>query len=194
MTKTHKVLLGANEYNEIVFGEFEVRPSYNGDGNKFFASFFVVFPICTDDADLQDYAERYYEDYVDDMMRDGVWLWEQCDEYDCKPSDLAYEMASRIEDVRDVLDCSMYYEIITIDDYDWVFESRSCGQHDTRNEMTEYVDKDSYNKLIELWDNYHLKNIDDDVVAEIDELAKKMYHDDAFIKDWIADYIERVIM
>ena len=25
MTKTHKVLLGANEYNEIVFGEFGIK-------------------------------------------------------------------------------------------------------------------------------------------------------------------------
>ena len=38
------------------------------------------------------------------------------------------------------------------------------------------------------------KNVDTDVIAEVDELAKKMYHDDAFIEDWIADYIERVIM
>ena len=192
MTKTHKVLLGANEYNEVVFGEFGVK-QYE-DGHKFSASFFTVEPTSICDADLQDYAERYYEDYVDDMMHDGKWLWMQCDEYDCKPSDLAYEMASGIDDIRDILDCSLYPNIITVNGSDWVFESMSCGQHDTRNSMTEYVDKDSYNKLHELWDNYHLENIDDDIIKEVDELAKKMYHDDAFIESWIADYIERVII
>lgn len=190
MTKTHKVLLGANEYNEIVFGEFEVKPSYNGDGYEFSASFFTVAPTRVDDVDLDD----YYEALVDDMMHDGKWLWMQCDEYDCKPSDLAYEMASGIDDIRDILDCSLYPNIITVNGSDWVFESMSCGQHDTRNSMTEYVDKDSYNKLHDLLDNYRNKNVDADVIAEVDELAKKMYHDDTFIESWIADYIERVIM
>lgn len=189
MTKT-KVLLGATEYNEIVFGEFGVRQSYNDDGYEFSASFFTVAPTRVDDVDLDD----YYEALVDDMMYDGKWLWDRCDEYDCKPSDLAAEMASDTCDVRDVLDCNMYPEIIIIDDEEWVFESMSCGQHDTRNYMTEYVDKDSYNKLHDLWDNYRNKNVDADVIAEVDELAKKMYHDDTFIEDWIADYIERVMM
>lgn len=189
MTKT-KVLLGATEYNEIVFGEFGVKPSYDDGGYEFSASFFTVAPTRVDDVDLDD----YYEALVDDMMYDGKWLWDRCDEYDCKPSDLAAEMANCTDDVQDVLDCSMYSETVTVDGEDWVFESMSCGQHDTQNSMTEYVDKDLYNKLHDLWDNYRNKNVDADVIAEVDELAKKMYHDDAFIEDWIADYIERVMM
>lgn len=190
MTKKYTVLLGATAYNEIAFGEFEVEPSRNENDYEFSASFFTVAPTRVDDVDLED----YYEALVDDMMNDGQWLWDRCDEYDCKPSDLAWEMAHNTCDVRDVLDCSMYPETIIIDGEEWVFESMSCGQHDTRNSMTEYVDRDSYNKLHDLWDNYHLKIVDDDVIAEVDELAKKMYHDDTFIEDWIADYIERVIM
>lgn len=189
MTK-HTVLIGATKYYEIVFCEFEIRPSYDGDGYKFYANSFTVEPTRVDDVDIED----YYDNLVDDMMCDGKWLWDMCDRYDCKPSDLAWEMAQATDDVQDVLDCSMYPETIIIDGDEWVFESRSYGHSDEQGYITEYVDKDLYNKLHDLWSKYYAEIVDDDIIAEVDELAKKMYHDDTFVENWIADYIERVIM
>lgn len=41
----------------------------------------------------------------------------------------------------------------------------SCGQHDTRNEVEEFVDKELYDDIHTLWDNYHLKNIENNEEA-----------------------------
>lgn len=91
----------------------------------------------------------------------------------------------------ETLDCSLYLNIINVDDEDYIFVSSSCGQHDTRDEVEEFVDEELYNDIHELWDNYHLKNIEDnekamnlyksvlDRMREIDE------------EEVIVDYIRR---
>lgn len=65
----------------------------------------------------------------------------------------------------ETLDCSLYPNIINVDDEDYIFVSSSCGQHDTRDEVEEFVDKKLYDDIHELWDNYHLKNIEDNEEA-----------------------------
>ena len=59
--------------------------------------------------------------------------------------------------------------------------------------MDEYVNKEAYDLLHELWDLYHLKNIseiNDFVrVKESIEYIKKALDVDE--KEWIKDYIER---
>lgn len=176
-----KFLLGATIDNEIVFGEFEIT---NRNGYpEFTASFDTVKPFNGEDYDL----ESYYDDWVDGM--DKGYLYDLCVQFDCSPSELSSELASECCDVRDALDCSLYPEEIEVDGNSWFFESSSCGQHDTRNEMDEIINEEAYNLLHELWDKYHLEKIDDDIIAEINKLIEMFSEVDE--KAWIVDYIER---
>lgn len=176
-----KFLLGATVDNELVFGEFEIR-TWNGC-REFSASFNTVRPFNGEDFDL----ERYYDDWIEGM--DNDYLYELCVQFDCRPSELPKELANECCDVRDALDCSLHPEEIEVNGASWYFESGSCGQHDTRNEMEEIINEAAYNLLHELWDNYHLKKIDDDVAEQINNLIDMLSKVDE--EEWIVDYIER---
>ena len=125
---------------------------------------------------------------VSEMDKD--YLWEQCDVYNCKPSELASHMAYNC-DVMEIIDCSLYPEYYDIDGHNWYFESVGCGQHDTRDEIEEVIDIDAYNKLHELWDNYHLNTVDNSVIEQVEKLAESFAKVNE--EEWIIDYIKRHI-
>ena len=180
-----KFLLGATKDGELVFGEFEII-NINRH-SEFTARFDIVRPFNEKDVDLVD----YFDDFAGNYGKE--YAYDLCERYHCAPQDLAQELADECNDPRDALDCSLYPEEIEIDGDFWYFESESCGQHDTRKEMDEYVNKEAYDLLHELWDLYHLKNIseiNDFVrVKESIEYIKKALDVDE--KEWIKDYIER---
>lgn len=176
-----KYLLGATANNELVFGEFEIR-DWNGYP-EFSASFNTVTPFKAEDYDL----EEYYEEWVYGM--DKEYLYDLCERFDCSPSELPKNLADECYDVRDALDCSLYPEKIIVDGESWCFESSSCGQHDTRKDgMEYYVNEEAYNLLHTLWDNYHLKKVDDDVVKQVEKLVNMLSSIDE--EEWIINYIE----
>lgn len=179
-------LLGATINNELVFGEFVLKQRTNVDKNvlTFSASFNTVKPFNGEDFNL----EGYYEEWIDGMEKD--YLYDLCVQHDCKPSELASELADECYDVRDALDCSLYPEEVDVNGESWYFESSCCGQHDTRKEgMKEFVNEEAYNLLHELWDKYHLKEVEDDVVELVDKIEDMLLAVDE--ESWIADYIER---
>lgn len=176
-----KYLLGATENNEIVFGEFEIT-SRNGHP-EFTASFDTVRPFNADEFDM----DEYFENWIEDM--DKEWLYDRCIEFDCKPSKLAENLAYECDDVRDALDCSLYPECYAVDGADWCFESIGCGQNDVRDEIEEIINPDAYNLLHELWDNYHLKKVDNEVILQVQRLRAMLEEVDE--EEWITDYIER---
>lgn len=181
---TEKYLLGANKYNELVFGEFGItrRNGYP----EFTASFFTVRPFNGDNIDLVE----YYNDWMEDMPKD--YLYDLCEEHDCSPSCLAESLADICDDIRDVIDCSLYSESYLVDGEEWYFESGSCGQHDTRDEMEEIINIEAYNLIHELWDKHHLKPVNDDVIAQVEALQETLdstYID--FEEEWIVGYIKR---
>ena len=189
-----KYLLGATEEREIVFAEFELtHPRYwskdkghwtDEDVLEFSASFDCVRPFEGDEYDLTE----YYESWCDCM--DKATLYDMCERLDCSPSELPKELADECYDVRDALDCSLYPEIINVDGADWYFESGSCGQHDTREDgMDEYVNQEAYDLLHELWDEYHLKKVGDDVVEKVNKIIDMLEEVDE--EEWIEDYIRR---
>lgn len=175
-----KFLLGANKDNEIVFGEFEVtrRNGYP----EFSASFDTVRPFNGDNFNLED----YYSDYVDEFDEKTVLNWLK--QYDCKPSELGGRLADECTDARDALDCSLYPEEINIDGESWFFESGSCGQHDIRDEMEEIINPEAYELLLKLWDLHHLKQVDDDVIKQVEDLQEALSQVDE--EEWIANYIK----
>ena len=186
MTYYNKFLIGATKNHELVFANFRTR-RYGNEQPKFSASFDTVMPF---DADTFDFTS-YYDMLVNEMDKD--YLWEKCDVYDCKPSELAWRMADNRDncDVKEIIDCSLYPEHYDIDGHNWYFESIGCGQHDTRDEIEELINIDAYNKLHELWDNYHLNTVDDSVVEQVKKLAKSF--EEVNEEEWIIDYIKRHI-
>lgn len=191
--RRHKYLLGATVNNELVFGEFELKhPRYwskekgsytDEEVLEFSASFDTVTPFNADDYDL----EEYYEGWIDGL--DKEYLYDLCERFDCSPSQLPKNLADECYDVRDALDCSLYPEEIIVDGESWCFESSSCGQHDTREEgMEEYVNEEAYNLLHTLWDNYHLKTVDEEVVKQVEKLVDVLSSVDE--EEWIINYIK----
>lgn len=182
---TKKYLIGATKENDIVFAEFGIT-TRNGY-NEFTASFETVRPFIGTNYDLAE----YFEDMIDSCFDDAE-KYRLCEQYNCRPSKLAKSMANKCEDVRDALDCSLFPEHYVIDGDDWYFESGSCGQHDTRDEMDEIINIDAYNALHDLWDNYHLKAVDDVTVCNVEALQDRMIECDGLKEvDWIVDYIRR---
>ena len=108
-----KYLLGATVDNELVFGEFEIT---NRNGySEFTASFDTVRPFNGEDYDL----EEYYEGWIDGM--DKEYLYDLCERFDCKPSELPKELADECYDIRDAIDCSLYPEEIEVNGESWYF-------------------------------------------------------------------------
>lgn len=177
----NKFLLGATNDDELVFGEFELRNREYG--LEFSASFDTVRPFKAEDYDLVE----YYEEWMYGM--DKEYLYDQCERLDCSPSELAQELADECYDVRDALDCSLYSEEVYVDDESWCFESSACGQHDTREVgMKEYVNEEAYNLLHTLWDNYHLKQVDEEVIKQVEKIIDML--SDVDEEQWIIEYIE----
>lgn len=185
MTKTKdielKCLLGTTVDNEIVFGEFGI--TYRNNYPQFTASFDTVAPINDDDFDLVE----YFDDFLDSC--DGDYKWKLCEYHDCKPSELAECLADECCDVRDALDCSVYPKRINVDGEHYCFESRCGGQHDTRDEMEFYCNKQIYDKIHQLWDKYHLKKVDDSVVDEVKDLISTCKTELPDEVEYITNYI-----
>ena len=185
------VLLGATVDKEIVFGEFEI--THRNGYAEFTASFNTVRPFRESDVDLED----YFEDYADPRMMGAEWVIDRCNEFNCAPKYLPRELANACDDVRDALDCSLFPECYEIrDEYgcreNWFFESGSCGQHDTRNEMAVYVDKSAYDTLHSLWDLYHLSEVNEEKCKEkLEEVISALNVD---WEEWITEYIKKEVM
>lgn len=176
-----KYLLGVTNNDELAFGEFKVTER-NGYP-EFTASFFTVFTITEDDVD----ADEYYENLVEEM--DDSWVLEQLKFYDCPYSELPERLArDNGTEVYNLRDCSLYPEEIDVDGTTYYFESSACGQHDTRKEgMQLYTNQNAYDKLHELWDKYHLKKVDEEVIKEVQEIQEALSKIDE--EEWIADWI-----
>lgn len=177
----NKYLLGATADNELVFGEFGI--THRNGYAEFTASFNTVRPFNGESVDMSEYFENFME------QMDKATLYGMCYDRDCSPSLLPIKLAEECNDVRDVMDCSLYPECYTVNGDSWYFESGSCGQHDTRDEMDEIINPEAYNLLHKLWDAYHLEEVDDEVVTEVEVLEAMLAEVDE--EEWIVDYIQR---
>lgn len=175
----NNILLGTTKDNEIVFADVEIT-TRNGY-KEFTASFSTVRPFCYNDIDLEEYVESILDEY------DKSTLYDMCCNNDCRPSELA-EIIIEQESIYDIMDLSLYPELYIINDSEWYFESSSCGQHDTREEMEFYTNKEYYDKLHELWDKWHLEKITDDIENEVISIMEELCKVNE--EEWIKNYIE----
>ena len=182
-----KYLLGINNDNEIVFGEFGIT-TRNGY-NEFTACFDTVAPFEVEESDGIEYMESLLDDCYDDGDK-----YRLCVQYDCTPSELAERMAENeyISTNADEKDCSLYSNRIYVGNIEYAFESMSCGQHDIREEgMKEYINKKAIDELLNLWDNYHLKEVNDDIVEKVAQLQLILDLETAEEEETIANYIKK---
>lgn len=91
----------------------------------------------------------------------------------------------------ELIDCSLYDEVYTIDNEDWYFESVACGQYDSSGDMLEYVNEDAYDALMNLWNNYHCKQVDDSIIENVKQITSELVYVDE--EAWITDFIKRHI-
>ena len=88
------------------------------------------------------------------------------------------------------MNCDLYLYSMVLSNNSWSFKWCHGGQYDSRVEgMDEYVNKEAYDLLHELWDKYHLKNINQDTMKKVGQFAKLMSNNNE--EEWILDYIER---
>ena len=174
-------LLGSTKDNDLVFGKFTI--TNRNRRAEFSASFDVVHPFRESSIDAAEIWEDRLYDY------DNDWKYQRCEEFDCAPSELVGNLVNEYHDVMDLIDCSLYNEVYTIDGEDWYFESMAFGQHDSSDEMLEYVNKDAYDALMDLWNNYHLKQVDDSIVDKVKQIGSKLADVDEYA--WITDFIKR---
>lgn len=187
----NKYLLGATKEGNLAFGEFEIRechPNGSSDFQQyiFSASFDLVRPFNSEDID-----EEYIDNYLDGF--DKETLYDMCREYHCAPQNLAEEYLQD-HDVMDIVDCSLYPEVIEIHGVDYMFEADGCGQIDLLDQMDKFTNFKAFSLLYMLWRQYHLKTLSGhdlafikQQISEIEELFKKEALEE---KEWIEDYLE----
>lgn len=184
-----KYLLGINNDDDIVFAEFGIT-TRNGY-NEFTASFDTVEPFEVEESDGVEYMERLIDDCYDDGDK-----YRLCVRYDCTPSELPQALAEEeyIQTNADEKDCSLYDNRIYVDGIEYAFESVGGGQHDIRDEgMKEYTNKKAIEELLNLWDNYHLKKVDDIIVEKVAKLQKELELDCTEEETKIAEYIKKYL-
>ena len=167
------ILLGVNN-NTIYTGEFEVT-TRNGY-KEFTASFNIGWAFDVDNID--DSAEDYFEELWNNSD-DGKKL-EMLQDGDITREEAKENFINSIYDYRDIIDCSCTdYEVYDMPNGDTInFETESCGQCDIRREPdfenTIFTNKEAVMKLLEFWDNFHLKEITEAQEEEINNLLNEL--------------------
>ena len=177
LNQNHNILLGATALNELVFANITIRE------NKTLTlsiSFSLVTPTIIDN----EYLYERFTSLMEDLPKED--RYDLCEQYNVSPCQLIDTMFYYATP-EEILDLSLFPEQIEVNGDEWVFESAGCGQCETRNVMSEYIDKISYLKLMLLWDNYHLQPVDEDIMRELETIIEKLNEVDQM--EWIEDYI-----
>lgn len=175
METRKKVLLGVNpNTNEIFFGEFEITTRNNY--KEFTASFDVGSAFDIDSIDLYEQCNYDWE-CLDaqakiDLLDDGE-----------KTKQDVFEDWTAYTNYKDFIDCSCTDIETTLRSGQTVnFETTCGGQHDIREDEENYkniifTNKQAVEKLLVLWDKYHLENIEEnieEVEKEINFIIEKI--------------------
>lgn len=170
------ILLGSTFDNELVFANINVR-----ENKTFSVSFSLVIPTKIDN----EYLYERFTSLIEELSKSE--LYDLCEQYDVAPSKLIDEMFY-YANIEDILDISLFPEQVEINGDTWVHESVSVGQIETRDLMSKYINKDAYMRLLLYWDNFHLKQVDDDTIKEVETIVSELTKVDSI--EWIESYIK----
>lgn len=190
-------LLGVNkEENKIYFGKIEVT-TRNGY-KEFTASFDVGEAFDINDIDLQEQCQDLWDCYDAQQKLDLLYDGDRTRED-------VFDDWTRYSDYKEFKDCSCTdYETELNNGQTINFETTCGGQHDIREDKEEFnniifTDKKAVDLILELWNKYHLKNIENniqDVESKINEILKRInnYNDREYenIENFIKANIEEV--
>lgn len=184
-----KVLLGFSNNGEVVFANIKMK-------GYFSASFDSSYPQAITEDDIKESVESLIEGCGKD------WAYDKLEYYDCKPSELAEKLRRDTHDeIEEFFDISLYPESFQIEgvEDDIYFLSSSGGQHDTREEgMKWYVDKEFYDYLHELWDNYHLKDLPEEEFKKLEKMIadhETFFCDNEYkiVEQWLRENKEQFV-
>ena len=175
-------LIGADKYNNVVYANMEIREWNNK--RTFSTRFYSYEPFNADEFDFED----YYEMWCDGL--DGETLYGLCRDYDCAPSELTSNLANDVYDVHEVVDTNG--EEVEVDGESWAFQLLACGQHDTSDQMEKFINKEAYDMIMNLWKNYHLKEVDDETVEQMNKIDALL--GDVNEDEWLENYIRETYL
>lgn len=168
------ILLGVNG-SQIYTGEFEIRTLPQG-GKEFSASFHVGEGFNTNEIEFY-----RYEDYFDSLWEcsDNSFKLDMLEDGEITKEEAKNNFVNSIYDYRDIIDCSCTNYEVDMPNGDTInFETVACGQCDIRKEPnfknTVFTNKEDVMKLLELWDNFHLKEITEAQELEINNLLNEL--------------------
>lgn len=185
-----KYLLGRLKDGDFAFADIRVEKR-NGKEREFAACFETVRPFNTSEIDVEEYLDELFgpDDYT---CYDREQKYDLCVKYHCSPYDLPRELAA-VWSIEDVIDCSLYVNEVRINGDDWRFESGSFGQLDLKIEdFDKLVSEGGFLRIKELWEKYHLSDLPEDRMKDIefiDEVMLPAYSNYAewFIEDCLKE-------
>lgn len=177
-----KVLLGGTEEGTLVFADIHVGGEHR---NYFSVSFSEVKPFLV----TYEFLEERVKDYIDGCDKES--LYDMCERFDCKPSDLVDELVREVNSIgiEVLVDISLYPESFSIEGYsgDVYFESWGCGQHDTREYLIP-INKEFSEWLHSLWDTYHICRLTKEEYGNIERVVRE-YIDSLDEHEWIKEWL-----
>lgn len=190
-------LLGVNKKeNKIYFGEIEVT-TRNGY-KEFTASFDAGEAFDIEEIDLKEQCQDLWDCYDAQQKLDLLYDGDRTRED-------VFDDWTRYSDYKEFKDCSCTdYETELNNGQTINFETTNGGQYDIRENEEEYnniifTDKKAVDLILELWDKYHLTNIEkniEEVENKINEILKRIdkYNDRKYqnIENFIKANIEEV--
>lgn len=193
MEKRKTILLGVKN-NQIITADISLR-DWNGY-DEFSASFNVGEAFNVDSIDdnyKKEYADEYWSSLDDtsklNLLQDGEITKDEV-------------LKNIIEDsyygdYHDFIDCSCTDYELDKDGKIINFQSNSVGQHDIREdydfEDMRFTDEKLFNDIMYFWDNFHLKEVNDEQIEEIKKIMDSQFEEytnefDKFIVnniDWV---------
>ena len=167
------ILLGVNG-DTIYTGEFEIRTLSQG-GKEFSASFHIGCGFDTNEIEFY-----RYEDYFNSLWEcsDDSSKLNMLEDGEITKEEAKNKFIRSIYDYREVIDCSCTDYEVDINGDTINFETVACGQCDIRREPdfenTIFTDKEAVMKLLEFWDNFHLKQITEAQEEEINNFFNEL--------------------
>lgn len=168
------ILLGIKN-NNIITADLTITDRNNY--NEFTASFNVGEAFNIDNIDM-DYKKEYFEEAWDCF--DDAYKLQLLQDGEITKDDVMNNWSYN-SDYTEIKDCSctnyeIDYKNITIN-----FETVGCGQHDVRDdsdfEDMIFTDEKLFNNIMYYWNNFHLKEINDEQIEEIKKIMNSKYEE-----------------
>lgn len=162
MMKREKLFAGYNkEEGTMAFIEVEIR-TYGGKN---------TFSLSATECYVTKWGRCEKEEYIEDFIENAgnEWLLESLKYHDCKWSELAENLIGEFES-NDTFG-EHYYEVYKLEDSDgseYQCDVSGCGQRDIRYFVTPLTPQ--ITRLLEIWDEYHLKEITAELEQEVKDL------------------------